>query len=302
MSAVAAEVRRAPASAKSRRQRIDVAKLLLGVWTAALIVFLMLPILYVIIHSMNGGNSFNIWKEFGGLKWYRELLDTPSTRDTLINSFKAAIGSTLIAVVIGALAGVALVRRPGRWTALYFGLLVLVMVTPEIIDGFGLLGLFFNTLSGTFFEQGLFGIRGGMLRMWIGHSLFSSAVVTLIVRARLQGLDESLEEAAADLGATPVRAFRQITLPLMSPALIAGAMLSFSFSLDNVITSNFVGNDASTFPVYLLGTVKSSTKPSAGAGGVLLFAFTLAFAAVAILVAKRSGQSSSEIASNLAAG
>jgi putrescine transport system permease protein len=284
------------------RRQFDVAKLLLGLWSALLIVFLMVPIFYVIIHSMNGGKSFNIWKDFGGLQWYRELLDTPSTRDTLINSFKAAIGSTILALVIGAFAGVALVRRPGRWTKIYIALLALVMVTPEIIDGFALLGWFFERLDGTFFEQGIGPIRGGMLRMWIGHSLFSSAVVTLIVRARLQGLDESLEEAAADLGATPIRAFRQITLPLMAPALMAGAMLSFSFSLDNVIMSNFVGNDASTFPLYLLGTVKSSTKPSAGAGGVLLFAFTLAFAAIAILVAKRSGQSSSEIASNLAAG
>jgi putrescine transport system permease protein len=284
------------------RPAADWSKRLLGLWSALLIAFLLVPIGYVIVHSMNGGKSFNIWKEFGGLEWYRELLDTKATRDSLINSFKAAIGSTLIAVFIGALAGVALVRRAGRWTVAYMTLLVLVMVTPEIIDGFALLGWFFDRLDGTFFQEGVGSIRGGMIRMWIGHSLFSSAVVTLIVRARLQGLDESLEEAAADLGATPFTAFRQITLPLMSPALVAGAMLSFSFSLDNVIMSNFVGNDASTFPLYLLGTVKSSTKPSAGAGAVLLFAFTLAFAAIAILVAKRSGQSSSEIASNLAAG
>ena len=262
--------------------------------------FLMTPIVYVFLHSMNGGNSFNIWKEFGGLKWYRELLDNKPLRDTLINSFKAAIGSTLIAVIIGGLAGVALVRRPGKWTVAFMTMLFLVMVTPEVIDGFALLSWFFERLPDVPFEKGIFAVRGGMLRMWIGHSLFSSAVVTLIVRARLQGLDESLEEAAADLGATPVRAFRQITLPLMSPALMAGAMLSFSFSLDNVIVSSFVGTDASTFPLYLLGTVKSSTKPTAGSGAVLLFAFTLIFAASTVMVMRRSGQSSSEIAANLA--
>ena len=122
MTTTTPSVRPTSAPAISHRKRMDVAKLLLGLWTAALIVFLMLPILYVFIHSMNGGKSFNIWKEFGGLKWYRELLDTKSTRDTLINSFKAAIGSTILAVFIGALAGVALVRRPGRWTVLYVGL------------------------------------------------------------------------------------------------------------------------------------------------------------------------------------
>ena len=297
------------ASLRRVRRRTDWSKVLLGLWTGALIFFLLVPIGFVIVHSMNGGKSFNIWKEWGGLQWYRELLDNKPLRATLVNSFKAAIGSTIIAVVIGALAGVALVRRGGRWTGFYLATLFLVMVTPDVIDGFALLGWFFERLPTTlhisFFRDGLFGdngIRGGMLRMWIGHSLFSSAVVTLIVRARLQGLDESLEEAAADLGATPVRVFRQVTLPLMAPALMAGAMLSFSFSLDNVITSSFVGNDASTFPLYLLGTVKSSTKPTAGSGAVLLFIFTLLFAAATVMVMKRSGQSSSEIASNLAAG
>ncbi len=283
-----------------RRRSIDVYRTLGGVWTTLVVIFLLIPIVYVIIHSMNGGNSFNIWKEWGGLTWYRELLDNRSVRNTLINSFKAAIGSTLIAVFIGALAGVALVRRRGRWTNWFMALLFLVLVTPEVIDGFALLSWFFERDFNSPFQNGFLGIRGGMIRMWIGHSLFSSAVVTLIVRARLQGLDESLEEAAADLGAPPTRVFRQITLPLMVPALVAGAMLSFSFSLDNVILSSFVGNDSSTFPLYLLGTVKSSTRPTAGSGAVVLFSFTLFFAAVTVLVLRRSGQSSSQIAANMA--
>ncbi len=278
----------------------DPVQWLSGIWSGLVVVFLLIPIGYVFAHSMNAGNSFNIWKEFGGLKWYRELLENRSLRDPLINSFKAAIGSTLIAVAIGAIAGVAVVRRAGKWTNFFMGLLFLVLVTPEVIDGFALLSWFFEREFNSIFENGFLGIRGGMIRLWIGHSMFSSAVVTLIVRARLHGLDESLEEAAADLGAPPARAFRQITLPLMAPALMAGAMLSFSFSLDNVILSSFVGQDSSTFPLYLLGTVKSSTKPTAGAGGVLLFGFTLAFAAITVLVLRRSGQSSSEIAATMA--
>jgi putrescine transport system permease protein len=285
---------------RKRRGTFDAYRAIGALWTALVVIFLLIPIVYVIIHSMNGGNSFNIWKEWGGLKWYHELFDNVSLRDTLINSFKAAIGSTLIAVVIGALAGVALVRRRGRWVKWFMAILFLVLVTPEVIDGFALLSWFFERDFNSPFENGFLGIRGGMLRLWIGHSLFSSAVVTLIVRARLQGLDESLEEAAADLGAPPTRVFRQITLPLMVPALMAGAMLSFSFSLDNVIVSSFVGNDASTFPLYLLGTVKSSTRPTAGSGAVVLFSFTLMFAAVTVLVLRRSGQSSSEIAATVA--
>ena len=108
------------------------------------------------------------------------------------------------------------------------------------------------------------------MRLFVGHSLFSSAVVTLIVRARLQGLDESLEEAAADLGATPARAFRQITLPLMFPALLAGALLAFTFSLDNTIVSTFVSTAGSTtLPVYVFSSVRSVIKPDIGGGGDL---------------------------------
>ncbi len=278
----------------------------LAVWTFLCVAFLLLPIGFVIVHSFNGGNSFSIWKEWGGLKWFRKIWDDKPFRDTLVNSFKAAIGSTMIALVIGALAGVAVVRRPGRWVKFFMSLLFLILVTPEIIDAVGLLGWFFDIVDGfpgrNPFLKGLFGIRGGMISLWVGHSLFSSAVVTLIVRARLQGLDESLEEAAADLGATPARAFRQITLPLMAPALMAGGMLSLSFSLDNTIMSSFIAGDSSTFPVLLLGTVKSTPKPNVGAGAVILFLVTLLAATATVIVLKRSGQSSSEIASNLAAG
>jgi putrescine transport system permease protein len=284
---------------RRRRHSFDAYRAVGVVWTTLVVIFLLIPIVYVIVHSMNGGNSFNIWKEWGGLKWYHELFDNRSLRATLVNSFKAAIGSTIIAVFIGALAGVALVRRRGKWTNWFMALLFLVLVTPEVIDGFALLSWFFERDFNSPFENGFLSIRGGMIRLWIGHSLFSSAVVTLIVRARLQGLDESLEEAAADLGAPPTRVFRQITLPLMVPALVAGAMLSFSFSLDNVILSSFVGNDASTFPLFLLGTVKSSTRPTAGSGAVVLFSFTLFLAAITVLVLRRSGQSSSEIAANM---
>ena len=119
------------ASLRRVRRRTDWSKVLLGLWTGALIFFLLVPIGFVIVHSMNGGKSFNIWKEWGGLQWYRELLDNKPLRATLVNSFKAAIGSTIIAVVIGALAGVALVRRGGRWTGFYLATLFLVMVTPR---------------------------------------------------------------------------------------------------------------------------------------------------------------------------
>ena len=102
----------------------------------------------------------------------------------------------------------------------------------------------------------------GMLRLWVGHSLFATAVVTLIVRARLAGIEESLEEAAADLYAPPWRRFRQITLPLMLPAVLAGALLAFSFSLDDTIISSFVSvAGSSPWPVYVFSAVRNALGP-----------------------------------------
>ncbi|MDP9464470.1 MAG: ABC transporter permease subunit, partial [Actinomycetota bacterium] len=137
----------------------------------------------------------------------------------------------------------------------------------------------------------------GIIRLWVGQSLYASAVVTLIVRARLAGLDESLEEAAADLGAPPGRAFRQITLPLISSALVAGALLSFTLCLDNTIISSLIsGGGSSTFPVALLGATRSTIKPFWGVGAVVLFAITMAALFFVAAVLKRSGDSSSQIA------
>jgi ABC-type spermidine/putrescine transport system permease subunit II len=150
------------------------------------------------------------------------------------------------------------------------------------------------------FTEGLGPFNGGINKLWVGQSLYASAVVTLIVRARLAGLDESLEEAAADLGATPARAFRQITLPLISSALVAGGLLSFTLCLDNAVISTLISEAGSTtFPVALLGATRSTIKPFWGVGAVILFAITMAALAFVAVVLRRSGSSSSDIAATL---
>ena len=135
--------------------------------------------------------------------------------------------------MLGSFAGIALARRKGKWTVLFLALVFLILVTPEIVDAIALL-IWYVRLGGPFGpSMTIPAVSYGMLRLWVGHSLFATAVVTLIVRARLEGMEETLEEAAADLYATPWRRFRQITLPLMLPAVLAGALLAFSFSLDD---------------------------------------------------------------------
>jgi ABC-type spermidine/putrescine transport system permease subunit II len=242
--------------------------------------------------------------------WYTDLFKEAGLGLALRNSFTAAIGGTAIAVVLGGLAGVALARRTGSWTKPFMFVLFLILVTPEIMDAIALLGWFVRIggveLAGHHpfpFNSAVGPVKGGMLRLWVGQSLYTSALVTLIVRARLAGLDESLEEAAGDLGAPPGRAFRQITLPLISSALVAGGLLSFTLCLDNTIIANSVSTaGTSTFPVYVIGTAKSTTKPFVGAAAVVLFSVTLMALGFVYSVLRKSGDSSSQIASTLAGG
>jgi len=241
---------------------------------------------------------------------YSDLFNETGLGLALRNSFTAAIGGTLIAVVLGGLAGVALARRLGGWSKPFMFVLFLILVTPEIMDAIALLGWFVKVgqweILGRHpfpFNTGVGPAKDGMLRLWVGQSLYTSALVTLIVRARLAGLDESLEEAAADLGAPPARAFRQITLPLISSALVAGGLLSFTLCLDNTIIANSVSTaGTSTFPVYVIGSAKSTTRPFVGAAAVVLFGITVMSLWFVYSVLRRSGDSSSQIASTLAGG
>jgi ABC-type spermidine/putrescine transport system permease subunit II len=239
--------------------------------------------------------------------WFRKIFDFAGIGDAIRNSFMAAFGATVIAVVLGGLSGVALARRPGRWAKVFMATVFLILVTPEVMDAIALVTWFQRLqdvpVLGYVFKNGIGPFNGGMHKLWVGQSLYASAVVTLIVRARLSGLDESLEEAAADLGATPARAFRQITLPLISSALVAGGLLSFTLCLDNAVISTLVSEAGSTtFPVALLGATKSTIKPFWGVGAVMLFVITMAALAFVAVVLRRSGESSSDIAATLAGG
>jgi putrescine transport system permease protein len=281
----------------TKRRRIDFLSIGLGIWTVIVLVFLFLPIGFIVAHSFNKGKALLVWQGFS-TKWYHELFRNEPLLQAIRNSLKVAVGSTLIAVVLGAFAGIALARRGGKWATGFMAIVFLILVTPEIVDAIALL-IWFVRIGGPF-ASGLTFLNAGTVRLFVGHSLFSSAVVTLIVRARLQGLDESLEEAAADLGATPSRAFRQITLPLMAPALLAGALLAFTFSLDNTIVSTFVSTAGSTtLPVYVFSSVRSVIKPDIAAAATLMLLLTLFALGAVAFVLRRGGESAGDVAATL---
>jgi putrescine transport system permease protein len=276
--------------ARTKRSWLNIG---LAAWTVLVFIFLFLPILYIVVHSFNDNRDFFTWSGFS-TRWYGEMFDNEQMRDAVTNSFKAALGSTAIAIVLGTLSGVALARRPGGWAKAFMTIVLLILVTPEIVDAIGL-QLWFFRLGGLFIR--------GMWPIWVGQAIFSSAVVTLIVRARMAGMDESLEQAAADLYATPGRAFRQITLPLVMPAVLAGGLLAFTFSLDNVVVTQFVSTpDTNTFPVYVFGLRRSLIKPEVGAMSTVILLLTLVALSLVALVLRRSGDSSSKIAATFTGG
>lgn len=270
-----------------------VSSAMLWVWSALVMVFLYLPITFVVAHSFNDNKALEVWAGFS-TRWYSEMWNNTLLTGSVKSSFEAAAVAALVAVFLGTLSGIALARRSGKWTIGFMAVLLLVLTTPEIVDATGM-QLQFVSLGGVF--------REGLVPLWIGQSIFSAAVVTLIVRARMQGMDESLEHAANDLFATPFTAFRQITLPLIAPAVLAGGLLAFTFALDNVIISDFVkAPGTNTFPTYVLGQVKTVRKPDIAAMATMLLGVTLLALVAAAGVLRRSGDDSSAVAATLTGG
>jgi putrescine transport system permease protein len=280
------------------RERRDPVNILLGIWGVAVFVFLFLPIAMIVIFSFNDGRALVVWNEFG-VGPYTDAIGNGTIRNSIFTSIRAALGASLIATIAGSLAGIALARRPGRWTIAFLAFVFLVLVTPEIVDAIALL-IWYVRIGGPFGPDNTL-LNYGLFRLWVAHSLFASAVVTLIVRARLAGLDESLEEASADLYATPAQTFRRITLPLMMPAVLAGALLAFSLSLDNTIISSFVSTaNASPWPVYVFSSLRSILRPEIAAMSTLVLLLTLFALALVALVLRRGGATGKEAAAMIA--
>ena len=283
------------ASPRIHRPKRDWANVALFGWGIAVFIFLFLPIAMIVIFSFNTGRILTVWNGFG-IEGYQAFFSHSEPRSAVQVSLIVAVLSALLATILGSLAGVALARRPGKWAAAFLFVIVLVLVTPEIVDAVALLPWF--VFLGQDLKLALF--DDGYVRLITSHAIFSTAVVALIVRARLSGLDESLEESAADLYATPYRRFTQITLSLMLPAVLAGALLSFTLSLDNTIISSFVSvRGATPWPVYVFSSVKSSLRPEIASISTLMFLLTVLAIGLVALVLKRGGDSSSNIAATM---
>lgn len=271
---------------------------MLTVWSVAIFAFLFAPIVVIVAYSFNTGRLLAAFNEFG-FSSFGALFTKPVVRDAVLVSLKVGVVAAIFAAALGTLAGIALARRPGKWTGWFMILLLLVAVTPEIVDAVALLP--WLVFLGQDLGLGIF--NNGIIRLVVGNSIFSIAVVTYLVRARLTGMPENLEEASADLYAPPMRTFRRVTLPLAMPAILAGLLLSFTFSLDDTIVASFVQVSGSTpWPVYVFSAVHSGLRPEVAAVSSVLLLLTLGALAVVAVVLKRAGDSSTDIANTLAGG
>lgn len=228
--------------------------------------FLYVPLLLVIVYSFNNSRIATIWGGFS-VRWYGELFRNEQVLDAALLSLRVAITSATAATILGTMAGFALARL-GRFRGrtLFSGMITSPMVMPEVITGLSLL-LLFVTL------QQLTGWPGqrGFGTITIAHTTFAMAYVAVIVRSRLASMDESLEEAAMDLGGHPLRVVFDITLPLIAPAMVAGWLLAFTLSLDDLVIASFVsGPGSNTLPMYIFSKVKLGVSPDINALATLI--------------------------------
>ncbi|MDR2133465.1 MAG: ABC transporter permease [Treponema sp.] len=240
-----------------------------------ILVVMYIPILLVIIYSFNQSRLSSVWSGFT-LSWYAELFRDRSMFEALRNSLVLGLLSSFAAAFIGVLgaSGMARARPPGG-TVMEF-LSILPIMTPEIILGMTFLA-FFSLLALPF----------GMLTLVIAHTAYCVPYVYLLVKARLAGLDKSYVEAARILGASDMRAFYDITLPLMLPAVVSGMLISFAMSFDDVIISVFVtGVHTNTLPIKIYSQIKTGVTPKTNALCTLLFALTLILCLVSAALAR----------------
>jgi putrescine transport system permease protein len=233
------------------------------------LVFLYVPILSMVVFSFNNSRLVTVWDAAHSptLKWYGELFSNTQILGAAGLSIEIAAISACGAVILGTLAGVSLARLGAfRGRTLLAGMTAAPLVMPEVITGLSLLLLFVAL------EQAIGWPKGrGMLTITLAHVTFSMAYVTVVVQSRLAGFDESLEEAAMDLGARPVKVFFRITLPLIVPALVSGWLLAFTLSWDDLVISQFVaGPGSSTLPMVIFSKVRLGVSPDVNALATLM--------------------------------
>lgn len=248
-------------------------KILKALYLFLMYLFLYIPIMVLIVFSFNESKLNVVWTGFT-FKWYNSLLHNVGILEAVKNSFIVAIASTIISTIIGTFAALGLYRYKFKGKNIIDSVLNIPLVIPEIVMGISLLS-FFSMVK----------IDTGKTALIIAHVTFSIAYVVSVVRARLEGFNTSLEEAAMDLGATPLKTFLYVTLPVIMPGVVAGALLAFTLSLDDVIISFFVaGAGSMTLPLKVFSMVKFGVTPEINALSTIILLLTFLAVGLSILL------------------
>lgn len=245
------------------------------------LVLLYAPIVILVIFSFNANRSVVRWTEFS-LDWYGKVLANEQIRDATITSLKVSIASTIIATVIATAAAIS-TTRTRRWPGLVSSYMVinLPLMVPEIVTAIATLSFFALLAS-------LWGIGFGLGNLILAHTVFCIPFAYLPIRARLEDMDLTLEQAAADLYATPWRTFRRITLPLLTPGISAGAALAFVVSFDDFTISQLVaGPGQTTLPIYIWGAIRRGVSPEINAVSTILLGVSVLLVTISFIVAHR---------------
>ncbi|MHA7825964.1 MAG: ABC transporter permease [Roseovarius sp.] len=240
--------------------------------------FLYLPMLLLIVYSFNESKLVTVWAGFS-TKWYGTLLSNDAFLDAAWVTVQVAFVSSSIATVLGTMAAYVMVRG-GRFMGrtLFSGMIYAPLVMPEVITGLSLLLLFIGI-----------GLDRGIFTIILAHTTFSMCYVSVVVSSRLVSFDRSLEEAALDLGCSPMQAFRLVTLPIIAPAVISGWLLAFTLSLDDLVIASFTaGPSATTLPIKIWSSIRLGVSPEINALSTILIAVVAVGVITASIITKRS--------------
>jgi spermidine/putrescine transport system permease protein len=250
-------------------------------YAAAVYLFLYIPIGIIVLFSFNAGRHASDFRGFS-VQWYGKALANPFVMDALGTSLLVAFTTAVLASLMGTMAALALQRVRGRLRALYDGVIYVAIMIPGIVIGIAtliaLVSLFdlLNPLLVALWPSDAPPRLGmGYISLIGAHTLFTMALVIVIVRARIAGMDRALIEASADLYATPWNTFRQVTLPQIFPAVLAGFLLSFTFSFDDFIIAFFVAGSETTLPIYVFSSIRRGVTPEINAIGSMVLAVSL---------------------------
>ncbi len=257
----------------------------LGAWSAVVFAYMFTPILVVVLFSFNGSKTATgAWSQGRyNYQWDKFSLDPwlnwnqyPDLTRAFVRSILIALVVVAISVVLGTLMSLALVKYDFKAKGIVNMLLVLPLTMPELVLGFSLLTLFASA-----------NVERGFVTIIIAHVMFCVSYITTTVKARIRGFDWGLEEAAADLGATPARTFTKVTLPLIAPGIAAAALLTFALSLDDFIITYFNSGRVETFPVRIWNVRRSSIPPQLNVFGTLILLVCVALAVGGLFFQRR---------------